>query len=72
MKYTNGKKLFTCISLNQAFNEGKLLEFWQNASEVVSYFYEYIIWLPFNIIIMGDKSRLQSWVFYLSTTGLDI
>ena len=32
-------------------------------SEIISQFYEYTIWLPFNII--GEELRLQSRVFKL-------
>ena len=51
------------LLISRAFRRGKLLEFWQNASEVIPKFHEYTIWLPFNI--MGDKLRSQSWVFVL-------
>ena len=37
-----------------------LLGFGQNASEIISSFHEYTIWLPFHN--MGDELRSQSWV----------
>ena len=47
----------------RAFSRGKLVEFWQNAIKIISYFHENIIWWPFNFT--GDKLHLQSWVFAL-------